>query len=145
MAVEESEIIKGNEKKTKTGKEFWKNKLHVSGSAKNESNHSCELLKEKGNTSEWSTVETSVTGNKCKAYNVLLPVAVIIIVVVTSQGCQAPKAYRVREKYLCTSIHPNLKTKSRVVRRGQEGVIVTSTLTANLQSKPCREIASGKT
>lgn len=57
--------MKKNQKLEKSSEKSYK--FQVSGSAKNEFNHSCEWLKEKGTTSEWSTVDASITGNKCKA------------------------------------------------------------------------------
>lgn len=92
--------------------------------------------------SEAKHMDTSITETerKNKVWKIL-PVAVIIIVVVTSQGCQAPQADRIREKYLCTGIHPHLKTKKNgVVKKGQEGFTFIHILTGNLQ----RVTVSGK-
>lgn len=38
-------------------------------------------------------------------------IAVIVVFVVTAQGCEAPQADAVREKYLGTCIHPYLQRK----------------------------------
>lgn len=112
-------------------------------------NYSCTQLREKGSAlSGAKDVDTSITEaqGRNKAWKVL-PVAVIIIVVVTSQGCQASQADRIREKYLCACIHPHLETKkkkSRVVNKGQEGITFMRILTANSQRPLCRVIVSGK-
>lgn len=44
---------------------------------------------------------------------VVLPVAVVVVVVVAPQGCQAPQADGVGEEDLCASIHPHLETQNK--------------------------------
>lgn len=79
-------------------------------------------------------MDVSITETKCKSEVwKVLPVAVVIIVVVASQGCQAPQADRIREKYLCSSIHPHLEAETnQVAKKGQEGITFMPDLSANL-------------
>lgn len=92
------------------------------------------------------SVGTSITKTKCvnKVWKIL-PVAVIIIVVVTSQGCQAPQADRIREEYLCAGIHPHLKAnKTEWLKKDQEGITFMHILTADLQRWLHRVIMAGQ-
>ena len=72
MAAQGSDVIKGV-KPPKFRKEFWKKyKESITGLCSMKTcacayDSSCKWLKEKGNTSEWSYVDISITETKCKS------------------------------------------------------------------------------
>lgn len=66
----------------------------------------------------------------------VLPVAVVVVVVVAPQGCQAPQADGVGEKDLCASIHPHLQAENREGFREQPG---ETTLVPNTGCKSTEE------